>query len=105
MEDVTIAITDEVSARAWLEKVMLINDEYFDAVSDAAETLQEAKESGEGAIVDEFYLLGTELLNSSKKVYEAINEISSIVNTVIDRVGMFNENVTGAINAVKKLIG
>lgn len=105
MADLTISIKDEASARAWLEKVMTTNDDYHEAMRMAGETLQSAKDFGEGTMVDEFYDLGTNLLNSATKVFTAINEISSTVNTVLSSLGSLTSTVTGAINVVKSIFG
>lgn len=105
MADLKIAIKDETSARQWLEKVMLTNDDYQEAMREAGEVLQEAKDFGEGTMVDEFYELGTNLLNASEKVFNTINEISTIVNTVLGKVSGLKDIVGGAVNVVKSIFG
>ena len=104
-EGLKIAIKDEQSAKAWLDKVMLTNDEYYDAMREAGEVLQSAKDFGEGTMVDEFYNLGTNLLDASKKVFDTINEISTTVNTVLSLASGLTSAVTGAINVVKNIFG
>ena len=105
MAELKISIKDDASARQWLNKVMLTNDEYYEAMREAGETLQEAKDFGEGTIVDEFYNLSTNLLTSSEKVFRTINEISTVVNDVLVKVGNLKETVAGAINVVKNIFG
>ena len=100
-----IAVTDEASARRWLEQVMLVNEDYHQAMGEAAETLQSAKEFGEGTVVDEFYELGTNLLNGAEKVFNAINEIATTVNKVLGVVSGFVGEASGIIGAVSKLLG
>ena len=105
MAELKISIKDDASARQWLSKVLLTNDEYYEAMREAGETLQEAKDFGEGTIVDEFYNLSTNLLTSSEKVFRTINEISTVVNDVLVKVGNLKETVAGAINVVKNIFG
>ena len=100
-----IAVTDEGSAKSWLNQVHLVNEEYHEAMGEAAQTLQGAKEFGEGTVVDEFYDLGTNLLNSAEKVYHAIDEIATTVNKVLGVVTAFAGEASGIIGAVTKLLG
>ena len=103
--DVKIAIKDEASARQWLEKVMLTNDDYYEAMREAGETLQGTKDFAEGTMVDEFYNLGTGMLDASQKVYSTINEISGTVNKVLGFASALTGSVTGAIDIVKQIFG
>ncbi len=105
MANVKIAIKDESSARQWRDKVLLVNDEYHDAMREAAETLQGAKDFADGTMVDEFYNLGTGLLNASEKVFNTLNEISSVVNNVLGKAASMIGNVVSAIGGVKNILG
>lgn len=104
-EGLKIAIKDESSARAWLDKVMLTNDDFNTAMREAGEVLTDAENFGEGTMVDEFVNLGTNVMNASQKVFNTINEISSTVNTVLSLASGLTGTVTGAINAVKSIFG
>ena len=103
--DVSISIKDEASARAWLNDVMLTNEEYHEAMREAGETLQSAKDFGEGTMVDEFYDLGTNVLNTAKTVFDAINEISNTVNTVLNKVAEVSGVVGEAVKVAKSIFG
>ena len=103
--NVKIAIKDETSARQWLDKVMLTNDDYNEAMREAGETLQGTKDFADGTMVDEFYNLGTVMLDATQKVYSTINEISDTVNKVLGFASALTGNVTGAINIVKQIFG
>lgn len=105
MTELKISIKDDASARQWLNKVMLTNDEYYEAMREAGATLQEAKDFGEGTMVDEFYNLGTNVLTTATVVFNTINEISTVVNDVLGKVGNLKETVAGAINVVKNIFG
>ena len=100
-----ISVTDEGSARSWLSEVHLANEDFHEAMGEAAQTLQEAREFGEGTVVDEFFDLGTNLLNSAQKVYNAIDEISTTVNKVLGVVTAFAGEASGIIGAASKLLG
>ncbi len=105
MAELKISIKDDASARQWLNKVLLTNDEYYEAMREAGATLQEAKDFGEGTMVDEFYNLGTNVLTTATEVFNTINEISTVVNDVLGKVGNLKETVAGAINVVKNIFG
>lgn len=102
---VQIAIKDPASAKQWLGQVMDVNEAYYTAMEEAGQTLQDAKDFGEGTMVDELYNLGTDLMRASQKVFNTINEISSTVNTVLEKVTDLTNVVTGAINVVKGIFG
>ena len=105
MAELKISIKDDASARQWLDKVLLTNDEYYEAMREAGATLQEAKDFGEGTMVDEFYNLGTNVLTTATEVFNTINEISTVVNDVLVKVGNLKETVAGATNVVKNIFG
>ena len=105
MADVKIAINDESSARAWLQKVMVTNEEYRDAMDAAAQVLQDTKDFGEGTLVDEFYDLGTKLMTATQHVFESLNEISTIVNSVLSGLRGMTEAVVEAITGTKSILG
>lgn len=103
--DVRIAINDEAAARAWLENVMDINEQFHTAMTEAGETLQQTKEMADGTIVDELYDMGTDFLHVANKVFETINEISTTVNTVLSKLTSFSDTVSGVIKGVAGLFG
>lgn len=103
--DLKISITDETSAKLWLEDVKMINDDFHTAMSEAGQELQRAKEFGEGTVVDELYDMGTNFLNAAEKVYNTVNEISTAVNSVLSKVGEFLTDATGILGKVSKLFG
>ena len=105
MAELKISIKDDASAWQWLDNVLLTNDEYYEAMREAGATLQEAKDFGEGTMVDEFYNLGTNVLTTATEVFNTINEISTVVNDVLVKVGNLKETVAGAINVVKNIFG
>lgn len=105
MADVNIALKDESSAIAWRDEVVKTDEEFKLAMQEAGKVLQEVKEFGDGTLVDEFYNLGTNLLNAGEKVFNAINEISTTVNTVLKKAGNFVGNVADGIKKVINIFG
>lgn len=105
MTELKISIKDDASARQWLAKVESTNEEFDVAMREAGATLQEAKDFGEGTMVDEFYNLGTNVLTTATVVFNTLNEISTVVNDVLGKVGNLKETVAGAINVVKNIFG
>lgn len=99
-----ISVKDPVSARAWLDTVKGINQDYFSAMQDAGNTLETMTEFMEGTMVDELANTGTKLLDAAKKTYDAIDTIANTVNTVLDTVKNFSENILGGISGVARAI-
>lgn len=105
MAEVTISVSDEASARQWLSKVMLINEQYHQAMTEAGETLQETQNFAEGTMVDEFVDLGSKILTAAKNTFEAINSIADTVNTAISLFSGFTETAVGVISKVASIFG
>lgn len=99
-----ISVKDPASARQWLNTVTTINQDYFSAMEGAANTLETMTEFMEGTMVDELANTGTKLLNAAKTTYDAIDKIADTVNTVLDTVKNFSENILGGISGVARAI-
>ena len=100
MADLKISIKDEQSAKNWLALVEDINTDYHKAMTDAAETMVNMKDFADGTLVDEFAKYGTQLLNAAETTFNAISEISSLVNKILSFVRGFTDDV---VDIVKKL--
>lgn len=99
-----ISVKDPAVARQWLNSVTTINQDYFSAMQDAANTLETMGEFMEGTLVDEFASVGTTMLNAAKTTYDAIDKIADTVNTVLDTVKNFSENILGGIQGVARTL-
>lgn len=105
MADVKISIKDEQSARNWLALVEDINTDYHKAMTDAAETMINMQDFAEGTLVDEFAKYGTQLLNAAETTFNAINEISSLVNKILSNVSKFvGDVVSGVTKLANKIL-
>lgn len=102
MADVKVSIKDEQSARQWLAMVQEINQDYHQAMADAAETLIDMQEFADGTLVDDFVKFGTDLLNAAEQTYKAIDSIADTVNKVLSIAKNF---VEGAVGGIGKLVG
>ena len=101
-----ISIKDPASANKWLMEVMALNERYHQAMEEASNTLIDMQEFSEGTMVDEFVNLGNGLLNAAEATFNAINEISTVVNNVLTTVSDIASNVVGGITkAISSLLG
>lgn len=103
--NIQISVKDEASARAWLEKVVLLNEEYHDAMKESGETLEDMQNFADGTMVDEFVDLGSSILTAADATFDAINKIADTVNTVISKTGEFVADALGVISKVRGLFG
>jgi len=104
--NVQISVKDEQSARQWLEMVRGINEDYYAAMQDAGAALTGMQESADGSLVDEFVEFGDGLLTAAKNTFDAIDVIADTVNTILDTVKNFTDDVgAGILNTVKKILG
>lgn len=99
-----LSIRDEQSAKAWLQMVEGINQDYFTAMKDAGDTLVDMQNFADGTLVDDYVKFGTEILNAAQSTFEAIKTISDTVNKILDFAKNFTENVVSGIGrAVTKM--
>ena len=104
-EGVKISIKDENSARSWLSEVVLINEDYHDAMKEAGETLEDMQNFADGTMVDEFVNLGSTILTAADATFQAINSIADTVNSFLSATGNFVSDVLGGIAKVTGLFG
>lgn len=102
---VNISISDEQAANNWKQEVMLINEEYRDAMDEAGKSLESTQEFADGTMVDEFVNLGTNLMHAGQAVFQAVNEISTVVNTVMGAVTNLSGTVSGVVKTVASIFG
>ena len=101
-----ISIKEPAVARAWLDMVQGINEDYFRAMKEAGETLNEMNNFADGTLVDEFVNFGTSILNAAQATSDAIKTIADTVNTVLSKVTDFTDNVVSSIGkTIGKLFG
>lgn len=99
-----ISIKDPQSAKQWLQAIQKIDEDYRDAMRDAASSLESMGEFMEGTAVDEFMNAGTSLLNASQATFESIDKIADLVNNILDIAGQFTEGIVGGIAGVARSI-
>ena len=107
MSDSTqISVKDEESARAWLARVELINQDYRRAMQGASDALTSMTEFCEGTLVDDFVQFGSDLLTAAENTFTVMGQIAGTINTVIDTIKNFTDNVVSGIgNAVRNILG
>ena len=105
MANVQVAIKDEASARQWLAMVEGINQDYFQAMKDAADCLQDMQNFADGTLVDEFVNFGSAMLTAADKTFDTIKVIAETVNNVLGKVKDFAEGVVGGIKTIAKMFG
>lgn len=103
--NINIHIIDDKAANDWKNAVLDTNEDFRKVMADAAQALQAAKDCGEGTIVDELFELGTNVLNTSQQVCNALNEISTVVNNILGGLANFVTNAVGAIGNAKNAYG
>ena len=84
-----ISIGNETAAKAWLQEVQGIDEEYRIAMATAAETLQSLNEFANGTLVDDIVNLGTNLLNAGETIFNAMDEIADTVGSLVVQIGNF----------------
>ena len=101
-----ISVREPESAREWLKLVQGINEDYFQAMKDAGDALKDMQNFCEGTLVDEFVNYGTALCDAAQATFNAIETIANTVNSILDKVSNFTENVVGGIaGALGKVFG
>ena len=98
-----ISIKDENSARQWLQMVEGINQDYHQAMKDAADCLQDMQNFADGTMVDELVNFGNAMLTAADKTFDTISKISETVNTVLSKVKEFTEDIVGGIGKIAKM--
>lgn len=99
-----ISIKDPQTARQWLGVVQKIDEDYREAMRDAANSLESMGEFMEGTAVDEFAAAGTNLLNAAQTTFEAMDKIADTVNSILSAASEFTENVVSGISSVARAI-
>ena len=103
--DVQIAIKDPETARGWLGEVVLINEDYRDAMKEAGSTLDDMQNFADGTMVDEFVDLGSKILTAADATFDAINAIADTVNTFLEKTGSFVSEAVSKVKGVINLFG
>ncbi len=101
-----ISIGNEAAARAWLEEVRGINEDYRVAMEEAANTLSSMNEFASGTLVDDIVSLGHDLLNAGQTIFQGIDQIADTVGNLVVAVGNFVDEAKNTIkNAFDKIFG
>lgn len=99
-----ISIGNEAAARAWLQEVQGIDEDYKVAMEEAATTLESMNEFASGTLVDDIVNLGHDLLNAGQTIFTAIDEIADTVGNLVVKVGNFvdeaKETIKGAFDKI-----
>lgn len=96
-----ISIKDEQTAKQWLATVQGINEDYFEAMKGAADTLNDVQNAADGTLVDELVNFSTDLLNAAQSTFNAIDAIADTVTNVLGKVANFMSDVVGVITGAK----
>ena len=105
MTDVKIAIKDEASARAWLNTITLLNEDYYDQMTGAADLLIDMENVAEGPIIDDCVDLGNRIREAAKRTYDAMAAIETNVTTAINKVKEFTSESSNTINRIRSIFG
>ena len=101
-----INIKDEAAAQRWLQEVQGIHEDYFTAMKEAGQTLENVKDVADGTLVDELVNSGVTILNVTQRTFNTIDEIAETVTSVVNKIKNFSDNVAEGIgNVAKKLFG
>ena len=103
--NIQISIKDENSARQWLQMVEGINQDYFQAMKDAADCLSDMQNFADGTMIDEFVNFASEMLKAVDKTYDTIKEIANTVTAIVGKVKDFAEGVVSGVKAITKIFG
>ena len=99
-------IKDEAAARRWLEEVRGIHEDYFTAMKEAGQTMENVKEVADGTLVDEIVNSGVRIMDVAQKTFTTIDKIAETVTSFVDKIKNFSDNVAEGIGSVaKKLFG
>ena len=105
MTDVKIAIKDEASARAWLSTIMMLNEDYYQHMTGAADLLIDMENIAEGSIIDDCVDLGSRIREAAKRTYDAMATIENNVLTAINKVKEFSSEASNTISRVRSIFG
>lgn len=101
-----ISIGNEQAARAWLQEVQGINEDYRIAMEEAANTLSSMNEFASGTLVDDIVNLGHDLLNAGQTIFQGIDQIADTVGNLVVAVGNFVDEAKDKIrNAFDTIFG
>lgn len=104
MAGVQVSIKDRATAEKWLRSVNEINEEYKEAMEEAARTIADIQNLSDGTIVDELVGLADSFLNAAEVTFEGINEIADTVLKVLDTVEDFVDEAKGFVQDTLKKI-
>ena len=99
---IKVSVKDKDSANAWLMNVMEINDDYYEAMTDAGKVLQDMQNFADGTVVDELVGIANNLLTAAQNTFNAINTIADTVNKVLDTVSNFVDDALGFLGKAAK---
>ena len=101
-----ISVREPEVAKEWLRLVQGINEDYFQAMKDAGDTLVDMQNFCEGTVVDDLVNYGTAILDAAQATFNAIDKIAETVTSILNSVSKFTEDVVGGItSALGKVFG
>ena len=104
-ENLKVNIKDDASARQWLQMVEGINQDYHEAMKDAADCISDMQNFADGTMVDELVNFASSLMTAANKTFDAISVISTTVDKILNQVKNFTEDIVGGIKGIAKMFG
>lgn len=103
MANLQVSIKDDNSARQWLAMVEGINQDYHEAMKDAADCLQDMQNFADGTMVDELVGFGNAMMTAADRTFDTISKIADTVTSVLSAVKNFTEDIVGGISKIAKM--
>ncbi len=100
----TLDVQDSASVESWKREVQLLNERTEKTVKEAAQALQEFKQTAEGNVFDEICNLSNQIISSTVEVMKGMTELLNAVTKLVDTVkNLGKELVSGVVGAVSKI--
>lgn len=105
-QDYGLNIQDEASVREWMSRAEALNERAAQTVNEAAQALEEFKETAEGNVFEQVCEYGGNVISGMTKVLEGMNEILTAVNSIMEKAKtVLKDLVDGVGNVVSSVLG
>jgi len=99
-------VQDESSVREWQQRAQALNERAAQTVREAAEALNEFKDTAEGNVFEEVCKYSDGVISGMTKVLDGMNEILTAVHKLMETVKSTITDLVGGVGGViSKVLG
>lgn len=105
-ENYVIDVQDSASVESWKSEVQALNEKTAQVVKEAAQALEEFKQTAEGNVFENICDLGAQIISGTTEVMKGMTELLNAVTKLVDTVKNLGKDlVQGVVGAVGKIFG